>query len=125
LKRDFTYIDDITTGVIKCLSKTPNIDPDWNGKNPGAATSGIAPYQIYNIGSNKPVNLMDLISILEDELGRKSQKNYMPMQPGDAEASWASSEELIQTFNYSPNTSIETGIKNFVSWYADYFGISV
>ena len=77
------------------------------------------------IGSNKPVNLMDFISILDKKLGRKSKKNYMPMQPGDAEASWSSSEELIQTINYSPNTLIKTGIQNFVDWYLDYFGISV
>jgi len=125
MKRDFTYIDDIATGVLRCLTKIPNINSDWNGNHPDAATSGIAPYQVFNIGSNKPVNLMDFISILEKILGRKSKKNYMPMQPGDAEASWSSSEELIQTINYSPNTSIKTGIQNFVDWYLDYFGISV
>ena len=125
MKRDFTYIDDIVTGILRCLAKAPNIDPDWNSNYPDAATSGLAAYRVFNIGNNKPINLMDCVEILEKKLGRKSRKNYMPMQPGDVAASWASAEELIQTINYTPKTSIETGIQNFVDWYLDYFGVSL
>ena len=124
MKRDFTYIDDITAGIMNCLVNAPDIDRDWDSKNPDAATSGLAAYQIFNIGSNNSIELMDCISILEDKLGRKAKKNYMPMQPGDVEASWASVERLFQNINYLPKTSIETGIHNFVDWYLDYFGTS-
>lgn len=125
MKRDFTYIDDIVEGIVRCLAKAPEPDAAWNSDDPDPATSGLAAYRIYNIGNNNPVDLMDCVAILEKKLGRESLKNYMPMQPGDVDASWANAEELIQNMGYTPATSMETGISNFVDWYLDYFEISL
>jgi UDP-glucuronate 4-epimerase len=125
MKRDFTYIDDIVEGVVRSLAKAPSIDPNWASDQLDPATSGVAPYCIYNIGNNRPVELMKFIEILEVKLGRQSIKNYMPMQPGDVEASWASSEELFQNIGYVPTTSMEAGVQHFIDWYLDYFGIKL
>jgi UDP-glucuronate 4-epimerase len=123
MKRDFTYIDDIVEGVVRSLAKSPIIDPNWTSDQPDPATSGVASYCIYNIGSNKPIDLVKFIEIIEEKLGRKSLKNYMPMQPGDVTASWAHSEEIIQKMGYTPETSMEEGIQRFIDWYIDYFEI--
>jgi UDP-glucuronate 4-epimerase len=125
MKRDFTYIDDIVRGILRCAAKPPDINSTWNSDQPDAATSGLAAYRIFNVGSNNPVDLMDCVTILEKKLGRTSEKNYMPMQPGDVEASWASGEELNQHIDYAPTTSIVSGIENFVDWYLDYFRVSL
>jgi UDP-glucuronate 4-epimerase len=111
-------------GVVRVLNQAPEIDPTWNSDQPDPATSGIAPYRVYNIGNNKPVELMKYVGILEKALGREALKNYMPMQPGDVDASWASAEDLFQNTGYVPATSIEEGIQNFVDWYLDYFEIN-
>ena len=123
MRRDFTYIDDIVEGITRILDKAPNIDNNWDSNQPDPATSGIAPYRVYNIGNNRSVELMDCIKILENKLGRVSIKNFMPMQPGDVEASWANTEGLMRNVDYTPTTPIEKGIHNFVDWYLDYFGI--
>ena len=123
MKRDFTYIDDIVESITHILAKAPEIDSNWNSNLPDPATSGIAPYRVYNIGSNNPVNLMDFVKILEIKLGRKAVKNYMPMQPGDVDTSWANADELAQNIGYTPITPIDKGIHNFVDWYLDYFEI--
>lgn len=123
MKRDFTYIDDIVESITHILAKAPEIDSNWNSNLPDPATSGIAPYRVYNIGSNNPVNLMDFVEILEIKLGREAVKNYMPMQPGDADISWANVDELAQNIDYTPITPIDKGIHNFVDWYLDYFEI--
>jgi len=123
MKRDFTYIDDIVESITHILAKTPEIDSNWNSNLPDPATSGIAPYRVYNIGSNNPVNLMDFVEILEIKLGREAVKNYMPMQPGDVDTSWANVDELAQNIGYTPITPIDKGIHNFVDWYLDYFEI--
>jgi UDP-glucuronate 4-epimerase len=125
MQRDFTYIDDIVEGIVRALAKPPKIDMNWDSDQPDPATSGLAPYQVFNIGSNKPIHLMKLVEILEKILGRTALKNYMPMQAGDVEASWASSDELIKKIGYSPTTSIEEGLQNFVNWYLDYFEIEI
>ena len=123
MKRDFTYIDDIVESITHILAKAPEIDSNWNSNLPDPATSGIAPYRVYNIGSNNPVNLMDFVEILEIKLGREAIKNYMPMQPGDVDTSWANADELAQNIGYTPITPIDKGIHNFVDWYLDYFEI--
>ncbi|HIF59397.1 MAG TPA: NAD-dependent epimerase [Rhodospirillales bacterium] len=123
MKRDFTYIDDIVESITHILAKAPEIDSNWNSNLPDPATSGIAPYRVYNIGSNNPVNLMDFVEILEKKLGREAIKNYMPMQPGDVDISWANADELAQNIGYTPITPLDKGIHNFVDWYLDYFEI--
>ena len=123
MRRDFTYIDDITNGIIRCLANIPDLDHNWNSNCPDPASSGIAAYQIFNIGNNLPVNLMDCISILENKLGRKSIKNYMPMQPGDVAATSANTESLNNWINFTPNTPIEEGVRKFIHWYRSFYEI--
>ena len=121
MKRDFTYIDDIVEGTIRCLFNPPKPDPKWDSKEPSPATSGVAPYRVYNIGNNAPIDLMDCVSILEKCLGKKAILNYMEIQPGDVEASWANSNDLAEATNHSAKTPIKSGITNFVNWYLDFY----
>ncbi|MBT7266191.1 MAG: NAD-dependent epimerase [Rhodospirillaceae bacterium] len=125
MKRDFTYIDDIVEGVVRALGKAPDIDPAWNSDQPDPATSGLARYRVYNIGNNQSIELMKYVEVLEKCLGKEAQKNFMAMQPGDVDASWASTEDLAQDLGYSPTTTIEDGIQKFVDWYLDYFEIKL
>jgi UDP-glucuronate 4-epimerase len=120
MRRDFTYIDDIVTGIIKVLDNPPVGDPSWNAENPDPAKSS-APYRIYNIGNNSPVGLMDFIGSIEKSLGRKAEKNYLPLQAGDVPATWADVDDLIEDFNYKPDVAIQDGVDRFVKWYLDYF----
>ena len=120
--RDFTYIDDIVGGVIACLDKIPIPNPAWTGDNPDPGTSK-APYRLYNIGNNSPVQLMDFISILEDCLGIKAEKKMLPLQAGDVPATYADVTTLVEEVGYRPTTPIEQGIRNFVDWYKDYYKI--
>jgi UDP-glucuronate 4-epimerase len=120
MKRDFTYIDDIVEGVYKILFSIPEGMPNWNAEKPNPANSK-APYRVYNIGNNKPENLMEFISVLEKNIGKEAKINMMLMQPGDVEATWADTKALENVFGYKPDTSIEVGIKNFVDWYLDYY----
>ncbi|MDC3174813.1 NAD-dependent epimerase [Candidatus Pelagibacter sp.] len=118
--RDFTYIDDIVEGVIKTLDSPPSINIKWNSKKPNPATSN-APWNIYNIGNNKPVELMDYIKALEKALGKKAIINFLPLQPGDVPDTYASVDSLREKFNYKPMTSVENGVSNFVKWYKDFY----
>jgi UDP-glucuronate 4-epimerase len=120
--RDFTYIDDIVEGVVRVLDRIPEPDPDWSGNTPDSATS-TAPYRLYNIGNNRPVELMRFIGILEDCLGRKAVKNMLPMQPGDVEATYADIDDLVRDTGYRPDMPVEEGLANFVSWYRDYYHV--
>ena len=120
MKRDFTYIDDIIEGVVRIIDKIPQPDPEWNGNNPDPGTS-FAPYKIYNIGNNNPVDLMKFISILEDYLGKKAQKNFLPMQPGDVPATCADVDDLMKDVGFKPETPLKEGIKKFVEWYKEYY----
>jgi UDP-glucuronate 4-epimerase len=117
--RDFTYIDDIVTGVVATLDHIATPDPDWNGLRPNPATSP-APYRLYNIGNANPTGLMTLIETLENVIGRKSVKNYLPMQPGDVLATAADVTALTNAVGFTPATPIETGIARFVEWYRAY-----
>jgi len=121
-KRDFTYIDDIVEGVIRTLDHVASPNPEWNSDSPDPATSN-APYRIYNIGSNSPVELMRYIEILEQCLGKTAEKNFLPMQKGDVPATFADVDALIKDVDYKPDTSIEVGIAKFVQWYRDYYQV--
>jgi len=122
MKRDFTYIDDIVTGVIKVLDKPPRGDSSWNGQRPDPSKSP-APYRIYNIGNNSPVELMDFIEAIEKSIGRTAKKNLLPLQAGDVPATWADVEGLVNDFGYAPSVRIEEGVDRFVRWYMDFYGI--
>lgn len=121
-RRDFTYIDDIVEGVIRVLDKIPQPDSGWSSDSPDPATSR-APYRLYNIGSHKPVELMRYIEVLEACLGRKAQKNLLPLQKGDVPDTYADVEALVHDLNYQPGTSIEEGIARFVEWYRRYYQV--
>jgi UDP-glucuronate 4-epimerase len=121
MKRDFTYIDDIVEGVVRVMGHLPEPDPAWSGDNPDPATS-YCPYRIYNIGNNQTVELERFIEILEDLLGRRAKKNYLPMQMGDVQATWADIDDLYRAVGFKPSTTIETGLANFVAWYREYYG---
>ncbi len=121
MKRDFTYIDDIVEGVGRLIDKVPEPNPDWSGDDPDSATS-YAPYRIYNIGNNNPVELMKFLGVLEDCLGKKATKNLLPMQPGDVPETYADVDDLAEDVGFKPATPIEEGIKKFVEWYKEYYG---
>lgn len=121
-RRDFTYIDDIVEGVIRTLDNVASPNPDWSGDSPDPGTS-LAPFKIYNIGSNNPVELLRYIEIIEDCLGKKAIKNMLPMQPGDVPATYADVEDLILDVDYKPTTRVEDGIAQFVEWYRSYYGV--
>jgi len=121
-KRDFTYIDDIVEGVIRTLDNIAQPNPEWTGTNPDSATSK-APYKIYNIGSNKPCELMRYIEIIEECVGKKAEMNLLPLQPGDVPATYADVDALIKDVDYKPSTSIEEGVANFVKWYRDFYKV--
>jgi len=119
-RRDFTYIDDIVEGVVRVLDKIAEPNPDWSGDAPDSATS-TAPYRLYNIGNNQPVELMYYIEVLEECLGKKAEKNMLPLQPGDVPATYADVADLVRDVGYKPDMSVEQGIANFVAWYRDYY----
>lgn len=121
-RRDFTYIDDIVEGVIRTLDHLPEKNEDWNSDSPDSASS-FAPYRLYNIGNNAPVELSHYIEVLEDCLGKKAERNLLPLQPGDVPDTYADVEALIQDVDYKPNTTVEVGIRNFVDWYRDYYKV--
>jgi UDP-glucuronate 4-epimerase len=120
MQRDFTYIDDIVHGVVRITDKTPIENPRWDSTRPDPGTSK-APYRIYNIGNNNPVELTYLIEILEKAIGRKAGKNFLPMQAGDVLATYADVDDLTRDVGFKPATSIETGVTKFVQWYKDHF----
>ena len=119
-KRDFTYIDDIVEGVVRVVDRTAQADPRWNSAQPDPASSS-APYRLYNIGSNRPIDLLRYIEVLEECLGKKAQKIMLPMQPGDVADTFADVRELEADIGYRPTTPVEVGVRNFVDWYRDYY----
>lgn len=121
-QRDFTYIDDIVEGVIRTLDNVAQPNPEWSGKTPDSATSK-APYRIYNIGSNNPCELLRYIEIIEECVGKKAEKNLLPMQPGDVLATYADVDALIKDVDYKPSTTIEEGVAKFVDWYRDFYKV--
>ena len=121
-RRDFTYIDDIVEGVIRILDKPAQSNPDWDSANPDSGTS-LAPWRVYNIGNNQPVELMDYIGALEKALGKKAEMNLLPLQPGDVPDTYANVDDLVDQFDYKPATPVEQGVANFIQWYREYFKV--
>ena len=124
MSRDFTYVDDIVTGVIAALDTPATVDPDWQATAPNPATSGVAPWRILNLGAGQPVPLMRYIEVLEQKLGRKARLNLMPMQDGDVANTEADVSDTLKAIGYAPTTPIETGISHFVDWYTHFYGVN-
>jgi UDP-glucuronate 4-epimerase len=120
MKRDFTYIDDIIEGVVRIMGKLPQPNPAWNGDHPDPGTS-YAPYRIYNIGNNCPVELSAFIEIIEKTIGKTAQKNLMDIQPGDVPATYANIDDLFADVGFKPQTPLEIGVQRFVEWYKEYY----
>jgi UDP-glucuronate 4-epimerase len=120
MQRDFTYIDDIVEGVVRVIGRLPEPNANWKGENPDPATS-YAPYKIFNIGNNQPVEILYFISLIEDALGKKAIKNMLPMQLGDVPATYADIADLVETVGFKPKTSIEVGVQKFIDWYLSYY----
>jgi UDP-glucuronate 4-epimerase len=120
--RDFTYVDDIVEGVVRVIDRPAQPDPSWDGASPDPARSK-APYRVYNIGNNKPVQLMRYIEVLEQCLGRKAQIDMLPMQPGDVQATMADVSALENEMGYRPKTTVEEGVPRFVEWYRSYYKV--
>ena len=121
-RRDFTYIEDIVEGVIQILDIPAHPNSKWNGDHPDPGTSK-APWRIYNIGNNKPVDLMEYIKALENALGKNADKEFLPIQPGDIKDTYADLSDVEKYFQYKPKTNIEEGISRFVSWYNNYYSV--
>jgi UDP-glucuronate 4-epimerase len=121
--RDFTYIDDIIEGVMRVLDRIPAPNPNWSGARPDAASS-LAPYRLYNIGNNNPVELEQFIDVLERALGKKAEKKLLPLQPGDVPMTFADIDDLMADTGFRPQTPIETGIARFVEWYRSYYKLA-
>ena len=122
MQRDFTYIDDIIEGVVRVMDRIPEINPQWDGNDLDPAT-GKGPYKLYNIGNNNPVELMRFIEVLEGCLGKKAERNLLPMQAGDVPATYADIDDLMKSTDFRPSTPIEVGIQRFVSWYRGYYKV--
>jgi UDP-glucuronate 4-epimerase len=123
MMRDFTYVDDIVESIYRLTLAKADPNPEWTGKSPDPGTS-YAPYKVYNIGNNSPVNLMDFISAIEEKLGIEAIKEYMPLQAGDVPQTYADVEDLYRDIDFKPKTSIKEGISNFVDWYLDYYKVN-
>jgi len=120
MKRDFTYVDDIVESISRLLPKKPQPDKNWSGTSPDPATS-FAPYRIFNIGNNEPVTLTRFIDVIEEKIGKKAIRNFLPLQEGDVTETYADIDELVREVGFKPSTPIETGIENFVKWYMLYY----
>jgi len=120
-RRDFTYIDDIAQGVVRATDRIATPNPEWSGDKPDPATSK-APYRLYNIGNNRPVELLRYIELIEQYLGKKAEKNLLPLQQGDVPDTFADIDDLVRDVGYRPATPVEEGVKRFVEWYVEYYG---
>lgn len=120
MKRDFTYIDDIVEGVVRTLQRVPSANPQWDRRHPDPGSS-YAPYKVYNIGNNRPTELMHFVQVLEAVLGKQAEKNLLPLQPGDVLETAADVDDLIRDVGFSPSTSIEEGLPKFVDWYRSFY----
>ena len=120
MQRDFTYVDDIAEGVVRVADRVPQPDPNWTGARPDPGTSS-APYRVYNIGNNRPVELLEMISLVEKCLGRSAAKNFLPMQPGDVPETYADVDDLVRDTGFRPSTPLADGIARFIDWYREYY----
>lgn len=123
MRRDFTYVDDIVEGVVRSADSPAGPDPAWNSDAPDPSTSN-APWRVLNVGNSKPTDLLRYVQVIEECLGLKAEYELLPMQPGDVPATWASVDALDQAVGYRPHTSIETGVRRFVAWYCEFYGVS-
>jgi len=123
-RRDFTYIDDIVEGVVRTMDNTATPNEDWDPASPDPGTSR-APYRIYNIGNQQPIELMHYIEVIEECVGKKAEKNLLPLQDGDVPDTWADTEDLAADVGYQPSTPVEEGIKNFVDWYLEFYEVEL
>jgi UDP-glucuronate 4-epimerase len=123
MRRDFTYVDDVVEALVRLIDRIPRSDPDWSGAapNPGASS---APWRIYNVGNNKPAELMSVVALLEKELGRTAKKEMLPMQPGDVQTTFADIDDLARDAGFRPSISLEEGIHRFVAWYCRYHRVA-
>ena len=121
MQRDFTYVDDIVTGIIAALDQPAKINPDWDAQHPDPATSGVAPWRMLNLGAGQPVPLMRYIEVLEGKLGRKAVLNLMPMQDGDVANTEADVSDTLDAIGYAPSTPVEEGVGHFVDWYCNFY----
>jgi len=124
MKRDFTYVDDIVESISRLIPNISQPNKEWTGMKPDPATS-FSPYRVFNIGNNSPVELLRFIEVIEEKLGRKAQKNLLPLQDGDVPETYADVEDLIKAVNFKPNTSIEEGVGKFIDWYLSYYKIDL
>lgn len=124
MQRDFTFIDDIVEGIVRVIDNIPTSNSNWTGLSPDPSTSK-APYQIYNIGNSSPVKLMDFIMAIEDSLGKKAIKNFLPLQEGDVPSTWADVSDLQVNLDFKPATSVKIGIKRFIDWYLEYYRVKI
>ncbi|WP_438296696.1 NAD-dependent epimerase [Sporosarcina sp. FA15] len=124
MMRDFTFVDDIVEAISRLVEKKAKPNPEWSGKNPDPSSS-YAPYKVYNIGNNSPVSLMEFIEAIEEKIGKKAIKNYMPLQAGDVPATYANVEDLYRDIDFRPQTSIKDGVGKFVDWYIDYHKVKL
>lgn len=122
MRRDFTYIDDIVEGIIRTLDRPATANPSWSGNQPDPGTSS-APARLYNIGNHQPVQLLHFIEVLEKALGKKAEKNLLPIQPGDVPATYADIDDLTKDVGFKPSTPIEVGISRFVEWYREFYRV--
>ena len=120
MKRDFTYVDDIVEAIARLIPKIPKPDPEWSGLIPDPSSS-FAPYRVYNIGNNKPIELLRFIEVIEQKIGKKAIKNFMPIQEGDVPETYADVDDLMREIDFKPSTEIEVGVGKFVDWYMDYY----
>ena len=121
-RRDFTYVDDIVEGVIRVLNVPASPNPNWNANTPDPGSSK-APWRIYNIGNNSPVELLDYIRAIEEALGVKADKELLPIQPGDVPDTYADVDDMVKEFGYKPSMNVKQGVKNFVDWFKDYHNL--
>ena len=120
--RDFTFVDDVVEGVVRALDKPPQPDDEWSSDDPDPASSS-APYRLYNIGSDAPVRLLEVIEALESALGRKARKNFLPQQPGDMRVTHADVDDLQRDVGYRPTTNLHDGVRAFADWFCEYYGV--
>ena len=123
-RRDFTFVDDIVEGVVRTMDNTAVPNDEWSAEAPDPGTSR-APYRIYNIGNQQPVELMRYIEVIEDCLGKRAEKNLLPMQPGDVPDTYADVQDLVADVGYKPETPIEEGVRRFIDWYLDFYGVDI
>jgi UDP-glucuronate 4-epimerase len=123
MARDFTYVGDIVEGVIRAADNPPTPNPDWTGDDPDPSTSN-APWRVFNIGNSKPVELSRYIEVLEECLGRRAERELLPMQPGDVPSTWANVDALDRAVGYHPVTSIDVGVRQFVDWYREFYSLA-